>query len=62
MVSTQTLQTETIDQSIVVESGVNGYACTYMQVHVYFPISGVAPQMMCIVQAGVQSNFICLHA
>lgn len=66
MVSTlhgQNLQTESIDLSIVIESGVKLLLMwKLLCLKVYFPISGVAPQMMCIVQAGVQTDCICLHA
>lgn len=66
MVSTlhgQNLQTESIDLLIVIESGVKLLLMwKLLCLKVYFPISGVAPQIMRIVQAGVPTDFICLHA
>lgn len=65
------LQTETIVQSNVCETGVKFplmlellcwkvLACV-RTFNAYFPISGAAPQFMCIVLAGVPSQLICLH-
>lgn len=65
------VSTETIEQSNVGESGVNlplmlellcwKVLTCVRTFNAYFPISGAAPQFMCIVLAGVPSQLICLH-